>query len=163
MDRSTSQLYLPRTKLLQCQKPEMRNVRYSGSLQEEIIRRCDLNKINLPDNAIIQALEVSFDGLHILDKHGNTLYINDACTRIEGTSKEEVQSKNIRQLIAEGVYSQSVTLMVLEKKASVTITQTTLNGKEILCTGTPVFDDDGEVEFVIVNSRDLTELSNLKH
>ena len=113
-----------------------------------------MNKINLPDNAIIQALEVSFDGLHILDKHGNTLYINDACTRIEGTSKEEVQSKNIRQLIAEGVYSQSVTLMVLEKKASVTITQTTLNGKEILCTGTPVFDDDGEVEIVIVNSRD---------
>lgn len=52
-----------------------------------------MNKINLPDNAIIQALEVSFDGLHILDKHGNTLYINDACTRIEGTSKEEVQSK----------------------------------------------------------------------
>lgn len=122
-----------------------------------------MNKINLPDNAIIQALEVSFDGLHILDKHGNTLYINDACTRIEGTSKEEVQSKNIRQLIAEGVYSQSVTLMVLEKKASVTITQTTFNGKEILCTGTPVFDDDGEVEIVIVNSRDLTELSNLKH
>ena len=74
-----------------------------------------------------------------------------------------MQSKNIRQLIAEGVYSQSVTLMVLEKKASVTITQTTLNGKEILCTGTPVFDDDGEVEIVIVNSRDLTELSNLKH
>ena len=66
-------------------------------------------------------------------------------------------------MIAEGVYSQSVTLMVLEKKASVTITQTTLNGKEILCTGTPVFDDDGEVEIVIVNSRDLTELSNLKH
>ena len=39
MDRSTSQLYLPRTKLLQCQKPKMRNVRYSGSLQEEIIRK----------------------------------------------------------------------------------------------------------------------------
>ena len=39
MDRSTSQLYLPRTKLLQCQKPEMRNVRYSGSLQEEIIKK----------------------------------------------------------------------------------------------------------------------------
>ena len=69
MDRSASQLYFPRTKLLQRQKPEMRDVRYSRSLQEAIIRRCDLNKINLPDNAIIQALEVSFDGLHILDKH----------------------------------------------------------------------------------------------
>ena len=39
MDRSTSQLYFPRTKLLQRQKPEMRDVCYSGSLQEEIISK----------------------------------------------------------------------------------------------------------------------------
>lgn len=122
-----------------------------------------MSQINLPSNAIIQAFEASYDGLHILDKYGNTLYINDACTRIEGTSKEEVQRKNIRTLITEGVYSQSVTLMVLEQKAPVTITQTAINGKEVLCTGTPVFGEDGEVEIVIVNSRDLTELSNLRH
>lgn len=35
--------------------------------------------------------------------------------------------------------------------------------QEEIIRGTPVFDDDGEVEIVIVNSRDLTELSNLKH
>ena len=122
-----------------------------------------MNQINLPINAIIQAFEASYDGLHILDKNGNTLYINDACTRIEGISKEEVQSKNIRTLIEEGVYSQSVTLMVLEQKAPVTITQTTVNGKEVLCTGTPVFGENDEIEIVIVNSRDLTELSNLRH
>lgn len=117
----------------------------------------------LPIKAIITAFEASYDGLHILDKNGNTLYINDACTRIEGTSKEEVKSKNIRELVRDGVYSESVTLEVLEKKKAVTITQNTLNGNEILCTGTPVFDGNGEIEMVVVNSRDVTDLNNLKH
>ncbi len=118
---------------------------------------------NIPIKAIIMAFEASYDGLHILDKKGNTLYINDACTRIEGTSKEEVKRKNIRELVKDGVYSQSVTLQVLEKKESVTITQTTKNGNEILSTGTPVFDETGDVEFVIVNARDVTALNKLKN
>ena len=117
---------------------------------------------NLPIKAIIRAFEASYDGLHILDKDGNTLYINEACTRIEGTSSDDVYSKNIRQLVDEGVYSRSVTLEVLEKKEPVTIAQTTLNGNEVLSTGTPVFDEDGNVEIVIVNSRDVTALNKLQ-
>ncbi len=118
---------------------------------------------NIPIKAIIMAFEASYDGLHILDKEGNTLYINDACTRIEGTSKEEVKRKNIRELVRDGVYSQSVTLQVLEKKEAVTITQTAQNGNEILSTGTPVFDEEGNVELVIVNSRNVTALNKLKN
>lgn len=113
--------------------------------------------------AMETAFEASYDGLHILDKEGNTLYINDACTRIEGTSKEDVETMNIHQLVEAGVYSQSVTLQVLEKKESVTINQTTKNGNEVLSTGTPVFDENGEIEMVIVNSRDVTALNVLKN
>lgn len=116
----------------------------------------------LPAKSIIRAFEASHDGLHILDKDGNTLYINEACMRIEGTSIEEVYSKNIRELVEDGVYSQSVTLMVVEKREPVTIRQTTSNGKKVLTTGTPVFDENGEVEFVICNSRDVTSLSQLQ-
>ena len=66
-------------------------------------------------------------------------------------------------MVKDGVYSQSVTLQVLEKKESVTITQTTKNRNEILSTGTPVFDETGDVEFVIVNARDVTALNKLKN
>ena len=78
---------------------------------------------NLSLDAITMAFEASYDGLHILDKDGNTLYINDACTRIEGITKEEAFMSNIRELVQQGVYSQSVTLMVLESKNPVTITR----------------------------------------
>ncbi len=117
---------------------------------------------NMPEKALIMALESSYDGIHILDSEGNTLYINDACTRIEGLSKEEAIGKNIRQLVKEGVYSESVTLKVLETEKPETIIQTAKNGNEILATGVPTFKLDGTIDNVIVNSRDITDLNNLK-
>lgn len=117
---------------------------------------------NVSIDAIITAFEASYDGLHILDKDGNTLYINSACTRIEGITKDEAMNLNIRELVAKGIYSESVTLLVLKTKEAATIAQTTKNGNEILVTGTPLFDSNGEVDKVIVNSRDVTDLNNLK-
>lgn len=107
------------------------------------------------------AFESSYDGIHILDKDGATLYINKACTRIEGITEEEAKKKNIRQLVEEGVYSESVTLIVLETNAPATIVQTAKNGSEILVTGTPIY-KDGKIDKIIVNSRDITELNALK-
>ena len=117
---------------------------------------------NMSEKALTAAFEFSYDGIHILDSEGNTLYINDACTRIEGLSKDEALEKNIRDLVKEGVYSESVTLKVLETKKPTTIIQTAKNGNEILATGTPTFKEDGTIDNVIVNSRDITDLNNLK-
>ncbi len=117
---------------------------------------------NMPMESLVMAFESSYDGIHILDSEGNTLYINEACTRIEGLSKEEALGKNIRQLVEEGVYSESVTLKVLETKETTTIIQMVKNGKEVLTTGTPTFKEDGTIDNVIVNSRDITDLNNLK-
>ena len=47
---------------------------------------------NIPPEAIITAFESSYDGFHILDSDGNTLYMNEACTRIEGISKEDAET-----------------------------------------------------------------------
>ena len=37
------------------------------------------------------------------------------------------------------------------------------NGEKVLATGMPIFDDSGNITRVIVNSRDLTDLTNLQH
>lgn len=116
----------------------------------------------IPIEAILTAFESSYDGLHILDREGRTIYINEACTRIEGLSREEAMKKDIRQLVSEGIYSESVTLKVIKTKKPTTIIQTVKNGNQILATGTPIFDENGSVSSVVVNSRDITELNNLK-
>lgn len=108
------------------------------------------------------AFNSSYDGIHILDKEGYTLMINKACERIEGISAESISDKNIRQLVEEGYFSESVTLKVLEKRTPVTLVQRVKNGNEVLVTGTPIY-KNGEVDKVIVNSRDITELNLLKH
>nr|WP_290446042.1 sigma 54-interacting transcriptional regulator [Ihubacter massiliensis] len=108
------------------------------------------------------AFESSYDGIHILDNQGNTLYINNACTRIEGISREEAMTKTIKELVANGVYSESVTLKVLETKEPTTIIQTAKNGNQLLSTGTPTFKEDGSIDKIVVNSRDITDLNELK-
>ena len=43
-----------------------------------------------------------------------------------------------------------------------TIQQKLASGKVILVTGTPIFDDQGEIEMVVNNVRDITELLELR-
>lgn len=107
------------------------------------------------------AFESSFDGIHILDSEGETLYINKACERIEGITFEEASRKNIRELVEQGVYSESVTLKVLETNATATIMQKVKNGNEVLATGTPIY-KNGRIDKIVVNSRDVTELNFLR-
>lgn len=107
------------------------------------------------------ALEFSFDGIHILNSEGETLYINKACERIEGITCDEARKLNIREMVAQGVYSESVTLKVLETNATATIMQKVKNGNEVLATGTPIY-KNGKIDKIVVNSRDVTELNFLR-
>ena len=51
----------------------------------------------------------------------------------------------------------------MESKRSITRTQTNANDKEVIITGTPVFDEFGNVRHVITNVRDITELITLNN
>lgn len=106
-------------------------------------------------------LQSSHDGIHIIDGKGVTLRISKSCETIEGVKSENIIGKNMKQMVENLVYSKSVGLEVLNKKRPVTILQKVKNGKEILSTGTPVF-KDGKVFRVVVNARDITELTQIK-
>jgi len=108
-------------------------------------------------------IENTYDGLYITDGDANTLMINQAYERITGIKREEVLGKNMRELVALGVFDRSVSLEVIEKKRPVTVMQELRNGKKILVTGSPVFNkDNGDIIFVVTNVRDMTELMELK-
>jgi PAS domain S-box-containing protein len=107
------------------------------------------------------AFDSSYDGIHILDSNGDTLYFNKACERIEGLTYEDARRMNISDLVKEGIYSESVTLKILETKKACSIVQKVKNGNVVLATGTPIF-KNGKIDKIIVNSRDITELNNLR-
>ncbi|UJX39475.1 sigma 54-interacting transcriptional regulator [Desulfovibrio sp. JY] len=107
-------------------------------------------------------IDSSFDGIFITDGEGVTLQINRAYERITGIRAAEVVGRSMRDLVREGFYDQSVTLLVLESLRSETIIQKVKRGKTIVVTGNPILDEKGKLWRVVTNVRDVTELQRLQ-
>jgi len=105
--------------------------------------------------------ESSYDGIYVTDGQANTLMVNSAYEVMTGIKRHEVIGRNMRDLVREGFINQSVTLKVLETGKRATLRQKLRSGKEILVTGNPIFDDQGNIIMVVTNDRDMTELIKL--
>jgi PAS domain S-box-containing protein len=103
------------------------------------------------------------DAIFIDDDQGNAMWINKACETLYKVDREFVIGKNVSFLEAEGIFSPSVAKLVIEQKKEVTIIHKNRDGKRILSTGIPIFDDSGNMTKVISTSRDITELISLQN
>ena len=109
------------------------------------------------------AVSLLHDGIGVSDGRGNVLWINEGYTRTTGITKEEAGiGENLSTLVERGMLSRSVAIDVIRSRQPQTVKQTFKTGKEVLASGTPLFDENGELVRVIVNFRDLTELSRLQ-
>ena len=106
--------------------------------------------------------ENSFDGIYVTDGKGFTLSINPSIERNYGLSAAEMIGKNVQELASKGVFNPSVVLKVLKERKRVTAYQETGIGKKLMSTGNPIFDKNGEIIKVVCNTRDITELYELK-
>ncbi|NWG01879.1 MAG: sigma 54-interacting transcriptional regulator [Syntrophaceae bacterium] len=127
---------------------------------ENISKELDLFK-NMK-NWLDTIIDSSHDGLWICDHEGNVIRINKASEKINQVKAEEVVGKNMRELIDEGFFDKSVTLEVLRRKTAVTMIQKIKSDKKILVTGNPIFNEKGEIAFVVTNDRDISELDHLR-
>ncbi|MGD9302694.1 MAG: sigma 54-interacting transcriptional regulator [Desulfobacterales bacterium] len=136
--------------------------RVDEAQQCEIYRESKITPDQL-DKILNAIFRVSTDGLSISDRKGDIIACNEASSKITGLKVSDFVGKNVQDLIANGVIDKSVTLEVLATKRQVdTMIFIKPTGKEVLSTGTPVFDENGNIEMVIVNDRDMTQLINLK-
>lgn len=116
-------------------------------------------KLNRELDAIFES---SFDGLYVTDGEANTLKLNKGFERITGITAEECMGRNMADLVEEGVFSRSGTLLALEKRERVTISLVARTGNEVLVTSNPIFDDAGNIILVVTNVRDITVLNGLQ-
>jgi PAS domain S-box-containing protein/TyrR family helix-turn-helix protein len=129
--------------------------------EKDILEKTDSHKRLANDLEAI--IENTYDGLYITDGNANTLKVNQAYERITGIRRKDLVGRNMRDLVASGLFDRSVSIEVLEKKAPVTIMQELRGGKKVLVTGSPVLNKDtNEIEIVVTNVRDITELMELK-
>jgi transcriptional regulator with PAS, ATPase and Fis domain len=66
------------------------------------------------------------------------------------------------ELVEKKLVDRSVTLEVLKTRQKVSIVQKTRIGRDLFLTGTPVFDKNGDLFRVVVNERDITEITRLQ-
>ncbi|WP_240613594.1 sigma-54 interaction domain-containing protein [Pueribacillus theae] len=104
----------------------------------------------------------SYDVIYVADNKGRTLRVSSACKRLWGKDADELVGKNVSDLEKEGIYSPSITRLVLERKEKVSTIQTTKTGKRLMVVGTPIKDNEGNVIRVVNASRDITEVSQLQ-
>ncbi len=132
------------------------------------------NKFNKIENTYLDFMdtyldfkEISdhlYDGIYISDGTGKTIFVNEAYSRITGIQKEEVIGRNVKDISEEGkLYKGAVTMEVIKRKEMVnSMGKSFVNNKDLLVTGSPIFDEKGNVRLVVINNRDISNLKELE-
>ncbi len=110
------------------------------------------------DNNVVMA-----DAVMICNSSGTVLSVHDTYEHFFGVSKAYVVGKSVYELEQEGIFTPSVTRMVIEKQQRIVTTQRNKTGTLILTTGIPIFDDQNTLRYVVcLNAMDVLQLENIK-
>lgn len=105
----------------------------------------------------------SADGLMIADHNGVILKMNRAAERLNAVKSADLVGRDVQSLVKEGRINRSATQEVLESKRQVSVIQRSPGSEHtLLVTGTPVFDDNENLAFVVVNERDISLVETMQ-
>ena len=107
-------------------------------------------------------LEAAYDGMMVTNSLGTIIRLNTAAEKLLMTHRRDLLGRNVRELLCNHVLDDSAVLKVIHSKAPATVIALTKDHKQLLITGTPLFNDDKTLDLVVVNLRDLSELEELK-
>lgn len=122
----------------------------------------ELRKTEYVMNELQEIIEGSFDGILVTDGEANVLLVNQSYVRNTDIKKEELLGHNMKELINPIWMKNSVALLVKEQKQPVSMHHTTKHGKNIMVTGTPIFDEHKNIKKVVINARDISEIYQLR-
>lgn len=106
-------------------------------------------------------LDNSHDEIYVTNARGIVVYVNNACEKHYGLKASEMIGKKADEVSKN--WSPRISPIVLKKKTSITLEQKTSTGKTLLTTATPIFNSAGNIDFIVENSRDITESEGIKH
>lgn len=96
------------------------------------------------------------DGVFISDHNGVALWVNDKSTEQLGMERADIIGKTVEELESMGVFTPSVTKIVLKNRETTTKVQTS-KGRQYLATGLIIKLEKENTEFVLVHVKDITE------
>ena len=113
------------------------------------------------DNIYKVIVENLGEEIFVSDGNGDVLFVNPASIEINELDIENIIGRNVSDLQREGYFSESSTLRVLREKRPVSVLQKLKNGKRIIASGVPIYDDKGRIKMVITSSQDIDAVNML--
>lgn len=113
-------------------------------------------------------IEFSTDGIYVVDRDGVTVLVNRAYEEMTGYQKSDLIGKNVFKLTEKGYFDRSISELVFKEKKQLSIVQKIGNvdkigeKKEVVVTGSPVFDENSELSLIVISVSDISEISKMK-
>lgn len=101
-------------------------------------------------------LDSSFGNIFVTDGRGKIIYVNENAVRALGASRETLLSMTAYGLVDKGLASSAASITALETRQECMQAVTLSNGITLAVNAKPLFNDAGEVEYVVVFSQNRT-------
>lgn len=108
-------------------------------------------------------LDNSYDEIFVTDKNGVTIYVNNACQRNYGVEPSKLIGQEAGEMAFDGYCYPPITPIILREKRRITLEQETITGRKTVTTAEPIFDQNGELELIVMNVRDIYQIAEVKH
>lgn len=131
---------------------------------DEVTKSIREGNVSDYEEFIIEALRAFFyteDGMTVVDANGITILNNSAHEKIMGVDGDNIVGKSTEELVKEGIIQKSASSMVFESHEQETMVQNLSNGKTVLVTATPLFDQSKNIDRIINNVRDVPILQSM--
>lgn len=111
---------------------------------------------------LVAALQASSDGILVCDEKGNIVYVNHAYECTTGLRRDDIVGENLKILLDKKLFNVAASLSVLENQKPISIIHQYFTGKSALTTANPIVDTYGNLMGVVCNTRNISELVNLR-
>ncbi|SHJ78473.1 PAS domain S-box-containing protein [Dethiosulfatibacter aminovorans DSM 17477] len=104
-------------------------------------------------------LDNSYDEIFVVDVNDIIIYVNEASVKHYGLHPDEMIGKPVSEIANKGLwYPRNIHPYTYITKKGFTVEQKTVLGKTLVTTVVPVFDENGDVDILVQNARDKTQL-----
>lgn len=135
---------------------------YTDVTTMQVLVKQQLTKALEKERELEAILEHSHDGIWIMDGEGITLRVSKSWENFSGIRREEVIGRPVHEIVADGIFTDSAAMHVIEERKPATIIYRTRTGKAALVTAIPVFGPEGNIWRIISNVRDITEMDRYR-
>lgn len=113
-------------------------------------------------NEMLSIIDNSYDEIYATDSNGVCIFVNKTCERIYGLKREDIVGKTSAQMKMDGFISSDLCTRVIDEKHRLREIQTTKIGQKILVIASPIFDKQGKLLRVVINSREIADMMEVR-